>query len=490
MKRFLLFDYLFNTSNIYIFLLPVFFVLHACVENSFIPWMAITVIVSKYVLITIILLLAFKPLIGSPNKIYLYTFALLTFQLFFGSSHDFIKTSFPSSFIIRYSVLLPFFLFIFSVLFIYLYNTQRSFNRLTNYLNWFTIFILSLDLGLLGVSSIKNKNVSIRESFMETSGQAVNSPDVYLILADEYAGNQELKELFKFNNNKFLQGLRNRGFHVVENSISNYNHTVYSMASLLNMGYIDNIKPVANNGDIYACRNLIRNSKVFNFFSEKGYAIYNNSFFKILNIQPLVENGVLPSIEDIIEAQSFTSRVRHDIGFNFLSETQISNTINATRNRNIKTVVQTIHDIKIKLNRPKFVYTHLIMPHYPYYYDSVGRLIPTQLITENFKMNRSAYVENLKYSNTVFLRLIDIIRANSKQPPIIIIMSDHGFRQFTTEVDKDYYFMNLNAVFLPNQDYSNFYQRMSNVNQFRILLNTQFKQQFPILKDSTKYLLE
>ena len=72
-----------------------------------------------------------------------------------------------------------------------------------------------------------------------------------------------------------------------------------------------------------------------------------------------------------------------------------------------------------------------------------------------------------------------------------MFMSDHGFREFIADsVDHSYHYMNINAIYLPNKQYQAFYKGMSNVNQFRILLNTEFNQRLPILKDSTSFLKE
>ena len=43
---------------------------------------------------------------------------------------------------------------------------------------------------------------------------------------------------------------------------------------------------------------------------------------------------------------------------------------------------------------------------------------------------------------------------------------------------------------MPDGNNSGFYDGMSNVNQFRVLLNSQFKQKLPLLKDSTNFLIE
>jgi hypothetical protein len=50
--------------------------------------------------------------------------------------------------------------------------------------------------------------------------------------------------------------------------------------------------------------------------------------------------------------------------------------------------------------------------------------------------------------------------------------------------------MNLCAVFLPGCNYSGFYDGLSPVNTFRVILNSQFGQQFSLLKDSSIFLYE
>jgi hypothetical protein len=83
--------------------------------------------------------------------------------------------------------------------------------------------------------------------------------------------------------------------------------------------------------------------------------------------------------------------------------------------------------------------------------------------------------------------LIDEIREHSPKPPVIIFMGDHGFREFTLSNASylKYHYMNLNAVYLPTNDYRIFHDSLPMVNHFRALLNTSFGQKLPMLKDST-----
>ena len=127
------------------------------------------------------------------------------------------------------------------------------------------------------------------------------------------------------------------------------------------------------------------------------------------------------------------------------------------------------------------------MPHYPYYFKADGTPNPLHLLAEGNQVRQKEYLGYLQYCNGVFIKTIDSILKESKTPPIIIFMSDHGFREFDRDIEKNakYYFMNLNAIYLPDKNYGEFYDGISSVNQFRVLLNTSFGQNFPLLKDST-----
>lgn len=65
-----------------------------------------------------------------------------------------------------------------------------------------------------------------------------NKPSIYLVILDEYAGSNTLKNRFHFDNSAFYQALESRGFYVTGSSISNYKLTVLSIASMLNMDYV------------------------------------------------------------------------------------------------------------------------------------------------------------------------------------------------------------------------------------------------------------
>jgi hypothetical protein len=237
------------------------------------------------------------------------------------------------------------------------------------------------------------------------------------------------------------------------------------------------------------CQQLIKNNFVSDFFLEKGYTIHNLSYFELSDKKKAVYNPFYPTERALFTAQTFTKRFEKNVGFNFASREKIEKVIKSQyyNNNIVDSLTRMTSLIK---SGPKFVYTHLFIPHHPFYFDRYGKEIPLEKLTDSFTMNKPAYIDYLIYSNKKLFELIDHIKASSATPPVIILISDHGFRQLPADTDHKYQFMNLNAVFLPNGDYSGFYEGMSNVNEFRVILNSQFGQRLPLLKDSTIYLSE
>ena len=63
--------------------------------------------------------------------------------------------------------------------------------------------------------------------------------DVYYLIFDRYAGAQTLEDLYGFDDTPFLDGLEARGFTVVHDAFANYPQTTHSLASSLNLTYLD-----------------------------------------------------------------------------------------------------------------------------------------------------------------------------------------------------------------------------------------------------------
>lgn len=483
------------TNEFFVLLLPIFFVLHGYTQYfTVIPFVDVIKLLGGYLLVTILVSMISLLFFHSWKKAAIFTFMVMAYNFFFGAIHDTLKKIWPQGFFTSYTFLIPLTLTFLVIVFIMTKRGRSSFVKVSSYLNWSLLILILIDATLLtGKLLKKNQQITAYNKADLTKCDSCTKPDIYLILADEYAGKQELKDLMKFDNSTFEQQLQARGFKVLQNTKSNYNFTAYSMSSMLNMEYL---QPVPNNkvttAGINKCTDLINHSSFPAYLKSIGYSIKNYSIFDVQNIPTSSETRFLQNKIRLISAQTFIGRIDRDIRFNLIVRLKWKS---ETRRFVMKELdeINHLYNNTIKIagssEQPKFVYTHLLMPHYPYFCDSIGRMYDEEKIFYNTD-DTNAYLQYLEFSNKRFLYLIDQIITKSKNPPVIIFMSDHGFREFKSPVPQQYEFMNINALYLPSKAYSKFYDGMSNVNQFRALLNTIDNQHLPILKDSTVFLKE
>lgn len=487
---------LFKTKPLFLYLLPVFFVLHNLVQNfhhSLSPEAIQLVII--YLVAAIILAGISWLLFRDFYKASLFAFLLMAYNFFFGSTYDFLKKQFDTIIFLRFSFIIPATIVLILLLLIFLNRTKANLLRFGFFLNSLLILLLCIEVVNFVPKLSKPKiyrTEDLTKKFL-SCGTCAN-PDIYLIIADEYAGAKELKDIFSFDNSGFENQLRKRGFFVTDSTTSNYNATVYSMASMFSMDYVSNFEKTAiNHRDMFICRDIIKENNLVDFLRKRNYSIYNFSPFRFANKDNFIVSNFFASKKELFISQTFISRFMASVGYHFFTNAK---KIKLEKDRhlynNLKIESATRKIATSKNIHPKLVYTHFTLPHFPYYVDSAGKRKPYNEETYSYPMEKADYIQYLLHANKLLLGLIDHIQssATSNEPPIIILMSDHGYRQFTEKVDQSYYFMNFNAINLPSGNYTGFYKGMSNVNQFRVILNTEFNQKLPLLKDSTSFLIE
>jgi hypothetical protein len=470
-------------------LLSVFFVLHGFTENyDFVPLKDAALLIGVYLTSSLIFLLIFRVFYKNWLKAGIITSFLMAFHLFFGSTHDGLKNILPGTLITKYIFILPVSFCLFVLIIILLKKRKKPLLQFACYLNVLFAFLIMVDLVWLAGKSIGEKKVvnGLSKEFILCN--TCIKPDVYIIISDEYAGNTELKDIFHFDNTPFLNQLSDRGFHVIPNSSSNYNFTPYSIASTLNMDYLD-LQIHGKQPLLTYTYETTRNNQLLKFLQYHHYKFYNYSLIDFKGHPAQIQETFLPAKTKLITSQTFLSRLNKDIRFNlitrFKSKREIRRFVYGIKNNNENLLDLTLSTAQEKTRRPKFILTHLMMPHYPYYFDKDGNEFPFEQLVEGNQHNQHNYIEYLQYCNKKLLGLVDQVLKNSSSPPVIILMGDHGFRHFKTPVDLKYRFTNLMAIYLPGLNYSAFTDSLTNVNVLRAVLNTEFNQHLPYLKDTT-----
>ena len=463
------------------FLLPLFFVVHGLSEYLFyIPVIKTFELFVFYTVVNILLIAFFYIGFKDTTKAAFTAFISFAFFCFFGAIHDGLKNLFPDFFLTRYSFFIPLLLVIY-ILLLYAATKRNGFIKLIKYFNLTLIVLILFDLSIIGYKIITNKN---DDSRFPVCGEC-SKPDVYLIVLDGYAGNRQLISDFSYHNKHFFDGLGELGFYLIPESKSNYQGTVFSISSLLNFEYL-NLKDFSvTDKNLNYCYRKISQNKAVKFFQQHGYEFYNNSIFDIGNAASRSQKTFLISGVDLISSQTLWSRVKKDLYYNFLmnylgNSSQYKDFVYNDLENNLLLYNKTKADANIRSNKPKFIYTHLMMPHFPYYFNETGQLNQLADLRYDQLKRKDLYLGYLKYCNRQVLSLVHHIKKATQGKAIIMLLSDHGYRYAS---NAENYYSNLAAIYRPDGVYGSYYDSISNVNQFRVLFNQYFHQNFEILPD-------
>ena len=133
---------------------------------------------------------------------------------------------------------------------------------------------------------------------------------------------------------------------------------------------------------------------------------------------------------------------------------------------------------------PKFTYVHLFIPHYPYVFGPDGEILtdPGYYSGDrggavNTTYEDSGYVNQIQYIDKRIAPILQTIISKSKNPPIILLMGDHGLVDNNRKTD-------LLAYYLPKGN-GKLYPSISPVNSFRLIFDEYFGANYPLLPDLT-----
>jgi len=462
-------------------LLPLFFLLHTA--NSFnLPLLHrsfLFFLISMW-LMELLLFLIFRVLFRQADKALAASLLLTTFYFLFPPLHDGLERLPLLSFLSKYSVLLPM-LFAIFLLFIRHLRKRPAMSPKSFQFSSFLLILLLLIDGMQFAYKTGRSRPLIDEVQIEAEA-GCKKPDIYLIIADEYAGEEQLRTQLGFNNSTFIDSLQHRGFRYISNTRSNYHYTVHSLASLLNLQLLRPDVKNYRDEDFFPLRAAIEQNNLSRFLKTQGYQVYSFSAVDLSRDHEQQADPYLLTVSEFLHQQTTSGRIMRDLGERFRSEKTKKDQYWYAHRNNELFVRKTMEVAKTR-GRPKFVYTHLDLPHQPYYFDSSGQAMPFP----NEGSISDRYKNYLLYANRKLLAVIDHILANSASPPVMVLLSDHGFRHLPPPAAANY-FMNLAAVLTPGPDEKEFYSGISNVNIMRVLLNKTFKTKLPLIAD-TSFLL-
>jgi hypothetical protein len=394
-----------------------------------------------------------------------------------------------------------------------LWRTKKPPYRLNLILNTVSAFLVVLALAGIftyearsGFTRFTVKGSSANKQSARQVTSPVDGPDVYYLLIDGFANPDILKEQGGPDVSAFIDQLKQLGFYVVSCAQDNYDHTRPSLASSLNMDYLEALDlPLNLNRDsVPAYQEAISHSQSRSAFESMGY--------KFVTFKPVYTFLNIPDSDYYYDADDVTPFYNKlevvNFQYLFLSTTILRPLMEAQvlapksferlptpilqllypkaslfTTREYKQYQQNLYSLQKLSEVPglpgkKFVYAHLFMTHQPYVFNPDGsfRWPP--------KDDEKAYFAQIEYTSKRLPEVLKKILQDSKTPPVIIVQSDHGYVNSPKRVKI------INAYYLPDGGEKDLYPNITPVNSFRVVLNRYFSGNYPLLKDQTFHIVD
>jgi len=326
-------------------------------------------------------------------------------------------------------------------------------------------------------------------------------PDVYYIILDGYARSDVLDEVFEYDNSEFITGLEDMGFYVASKSRSNYPQTYFSLASSLNMEYVNYLSEEVGeeSDDRTQIVGLIKKNKVHGLFKELGYktVIFASSVHGLE-----FENADLKKRSKKSALNEFENILLQTTAFRFVYEFMLNNSsiFYAEIRRD---VINYSFDSLLEIAKDEaatFTFLHVLSPHPPFIFEANGDPVPDPLAFftdgDHFPGSQEYYIDKYKnqvsYLNQKVLSILAELIESSDQKAIVILQADHGSGSHLYWEDPENTNMKermsiLNAYLLPEGGEKLLYSEITPVNSFRVLLNHYFDASFDVLPDKSYF---
>jgi hypothetical protein len=393
----------------------------------------------------------------------------------------------------RHRLLAPLFLLILAAGVGWISRPQRRIEALTPALNVIALAALALPLLQIGIQVAQESRVEAPKTAKVALDVRVSrdmlTPDIYYIILDAYARDDILESFYQYDNRPFLDELGKLGFYVARCSQSNYAQTQLSLASSLNMDFIENLdedftpKQTRRAG----MPGLIKRSTARRLLESLGYqtVAFETGYYwthvadadtyltpRSSTASRLDVTGGLNGFEALlIKSSAMLVAVDGASALPQFLRVDIDHPDQIHRERVLFTLDQLCR--LPALPGPKFVFAHIVSPHRPFVFGPQGEVV------EQAKDDINGYRDQVAYLNSRLIPILQKIIAESETPPIIIVQGDHG--GLDTSVEERMAI--LNAYYLPGDGSRLLYENITPINTFRLIFSHYFGCSYPALED-------
>jgi len=390
-------------------------------------------------------------------------------------------------------------------------RAEGRLGRLASYLTALPVLLILQSLATIALSSrgggelrwtpaipASSQPTNGARSPLSTSGGPGALPNIWYFILDGYGRADRIREIFGLDNSPYVSFLEDRGFYVASRSRSNYTTTFLSLASSLNMQYVNDVAARISgaSGDREFLYEMIRNNRVLHLAKARGYRYVHvnttwsgtesnpNTDVAISYRPPWLQNEFL----NIFVHTTFLTVFKKYLSFD-LAEAHLYDFDRLAA--------------AADMNGPILVFAHILLPHPPFLFERDGKIRRhlrdgEQPHGRDQWTSRKEYVDQVLFLDLRMEELIDRILSASRIPPIIVIQGDHGpaatrpdpslpAEGQMTDVHLQERASILNAYYVPPACRRRLYDTITPVNSFRIILSEVFGEPLELLEDASYY---
>jgi len=310
--------------------------------------------------------------------------------------------------------------------------------------------------------------------------------DIYYIILDEYSRADVLKACFDCDNSEFLDHLRAEGFYVAGRSLSNYTYTYASLASSLDMDYVQSLVRIAGGEPSkHTLIEMIRENRACRYLKSLGYKfVFFPTEYQMTSSNPNADVVITSNLVTISEFERM------------LINNSILQPIYANERAHRRGVLHALRELERipEIKEPTFTFAHIICPHKSYVFDANGRW-PANPSAPNQEWR--LYADQVHFISRRIEGIVERIISRSPVRPIIILQGDHGTwcmprysrpGLVSRDVVKGALGPSndiLNVYLLPEGGNRLLYESISPVNSFRVIFNEYFGASYKLLPDES-----
>ncbi len=308
--------------------------------------------------------------------------------------------------------------------------------------------------------------------------EGTDRPNIYWIVADEYAGFDELRKYFHYDNTPFYDRLREMGFTVSEYSYNWSSDTFTILRDTLSLNYTSSPGGSKGREKMVTSRDL----PLWTLLKDLGYELCeaeSTNKFRLVNRMKTEVKDDSPRTEDDKAVANLL--LEYSILYRYeekILQAVAPNLAKAQERVAIMNVFDWAEDPEsISSEGPVCTVIYVKCPHKPYYFDRDGNQPPE---VEKGEDDKPWYVDQLVFATKHLQKVCENIIAQDPDS-IILLQSDHGNR-FVANVTRLDQTNVLNAVYFRGKPLEDIVNK-NMINTWRTVLRTQFNLDLPDVKE-------